>query len=76
MTTMATTFSRHIRRPEAVYQTFSRPSYMKRFRYFIEHSDWDDKILRYEQWANRICVGVIIASVFYFVPVFVRLFLG
>jgi hypothetical protein len=75
MTTMTTTFSRHIRRPRAAYRTYSRLSYMKRFRNFIEHSDWDDKILAHETWVNKICVGVIIASVLYFVPTLIRIFL-
>ncbi|MFH1076250.1 MAG: hypothetical protein V1753_05325 [Pseudomonadota bacterium] len=75
MTTMAATFSRHIRRPGAAYRTYSRPSYMKRFSYFIENSDWDEEILAQEELANKVCVGVIIASVLCFVPVLVRLFL-
>ena len=75
MTTIATTFSRQIRRPGAAYRTYSMPSYMKRFRYFIEHSDWDDKILAHEERVNRICMGVIIASVLYFAPALIRLFL-
>lgn len=73
MTTIAITFSRQIRRPGAAYRTYSRPSYRERFRYFIEHSDWDDKILAHEESANKICVGAMIASVLYFVPVLLRL---
>lgn len=75
MTTIAmTTFSRQIRRPGAAYRTYSKPCYIKRFRYFIEHSDWNDKILAWEKSANMICVGVVIASVLHFVPVLLRLF--
>jgi len=75
MTTIATTFSRHIRRPRTAYRTYARPSYMKRFRYFIETSDWDERIMTHEEQANRICVGVIIASFILFAPAFLRLFL-
>ncbi len=75
MTTIAATFSRHTRRPRTAYRTYPRPSLMKRFRYFIEYSGWDEKILTHEERANRICAGVIIASIIYFVPVFIKVFL-
>jgi hypothetical protein len=75
MTTLTTTFSRPMRRPGAAYWTYSRPSSLKRFRYFIEHSDWNEKILTHEERANRLCVGVIIAAVLYFLPSFIRVFL-
>jgi len=39
---------------------------MKRFPYFIEHSDWDELSLIHEEWVNELCVGLIIASVLYF----------
>jgi hypothetical protein len=75
MTTIATTFSRHIRRPGTAYQTFSRPGYMKRFCYFIERSDWDERFIAHEAWVNKICVGVIIASVIFFAPALIKIFL-
>ena len=75
MTTIATTFSRHIRMPRPAYRTFSMPNYVKHFRYFIEHSDWDHKILAYEARVNKICVGIIIASVIFFFPAFIKIFL-
>lgn len=75
MTTIEATMSRQIRKPRAEYRIFSRPSYIKRFRYFIECSDWDEQILMHEKWANKICVGVIIASVLYFAPILVKVFL-
>lgn len=74
MTTIAMTFSRPLRRPGAACRTYSKPSYIKRFRYFIEHSDWDRKILAQEESANKICIGVVIASALYFVPVLLRVF--
>ena len=51
------------------------PNYVKHFRYFIEHSDWDHKILAYEARVNKICVGIIIASVIFFFPAFIKIFL-
>jgi hypothetical protein len=75
MTTMAATFSRHLRTPGTTYRTYSRSSYIKRFRYFIEHSDWNEQIVAHEEWANRICVGVIVASVLFFAPALIKVFL-
>jgi hypothetical protein len=47
---------------------------MNRFRHFIEHSDWAEKILAHEERVNKICVGVIVASVLYFVPILIKVF--
>ena len=66
MTTEAATFQRCIR----------RPNYLGRFRYFIERSDWDDVILAQEECINRMCIGVIVVTVLYFItPVMTILFL-
>jgi hypothetical protein len=75
MTIIAATFSRQIRTPGAAYRTYSRPSFMKRFCYFIENSDWDEKILAQEELANKVCLGVIIASVLFFLPALIKVFL-
>jgi len=75
MTTIATTYSRHIRIPAADSRAFSRPSYIKRFKYFVEHSDWDAEILVQEEFANKVCVGVIITAVLCFVPILVKVLL-
>jgi len=75
MTTIATTFSRQIGSPRTAYQICSRKTYLKRFRYFIEHSDWDERIIALEERANKICVGVIMTAVLSFVPVLVKVFL-
>ena len=77
MTTEATTFSRHMRGEDAGYKTFTKLNYLRRFRYFIEHSDWDEVILSQEEWIDNLCIGVIIvASVYFIPPVLVMLFLG
>jgi hypothetical protein len=76
MTTEATTFSRHIRGEAAGYKTFTKPNFLRRFRYFIEHSDWDEVMLAQEEWIDKLCIGVIIVASFYFIPpVLVMLFL-
>lgn len=39
---------------------------LKKFRNYIEHSDWDDQLDRSEQWLSRFCAGVLIISACYF----------
>jgi hypothetical protein len=69
MTTEAATFQRRIRRSQGVWHNaFIRPNYLRRFRYFIEKSDWDDVILAQEEWIDRMCIGVIIVAALYFIP--------
>jgi len=61
-----------IRRPQATaYGTYSQQSVLKRFRYFIERTNWDEMLLRRGKWFDKICVGHIIFSVLYFIPVLV-----
>ncbi len=76
MATEAITFSRHERLlQDAGYKTFTRPSALRRFRYFIEHSDWDEEILAQDEWIDRMCIGVIIvASLYLVVPVLTMMF--
>ena len=77
MTTEATTFSTHIRGQDAVHKPFAKPTSLSRFRYFIEHSDWDEVILSQEEWIDNLCIGIIIvASVYFIPPLLVMLFLG
>ncbi len=77
MTTEAATYQRRLRRQGAWHKAFTRPNYLRRFRYFIEKSDWDEVIHAQEEWINRMCIGVIIVAALYFVPpVLTILFLG
>ena len=77
MTTEATTFSRHIREQDAGYKTFTKSNFLRRFRYFVEQSDWEEVILAQEEWIDNLCIGVIIVASLYFIPpVLVMLFLG
>ncbi len=68
MTAEAATYHRRIERQDAWHKAFTKPSYLRRFRYFVEKSDWDDVILAQEEWINRICIGVIIVAALYFIP--------
>jgi hypothetical protein len=75
MTTEATTFSGEIQGREAGYKTFTRSSSLRRFRHFIEHSDWDEVMVAQDEWIDKLCIGVIIVASLYFIPpVLVMLF--
>ncbi len=76
MTTEAATFQRRIRRQAAWHKAFTRPNYLRRFRYFVEKSDWDEVILAQEEWINRMCIGVIIVAALYFVPPVLTILFG
>ena len=68
MTTEAITFSRHKRLLQNTkYKTFAKPNALRRFRYFIEHSDWDEEILAQDIWIDKMCIGVIIVATLYLV---------
>ena len=75
MTTEAITFSRPIREQNTGYKTFTKPSSRRRFRYFSEHSDWDEELMAQEEWIEKICIGVIIVSSLFIAHVMVTLFL-
>jgi hypothetical protein len=47
----------------------SKPNPLKKFRRFIEHSNWDEELLKYEKWVNASCMAVIAISVVFFFPV-------
>lgn len=77
MTTEAITFLRHKQLQETGYKTFTKPNYLRRFRHFIEHSDWDEEILAQEEWIDKMCIGVIIvASLYLVVPVLIMMIFG
>jgi len=72
MQSIATTFSRWIRWPEiAVSSGFSARRLLRRHRYFIESTDWDEKILHQKKWVDGLCLGLIILSLLYFTPVLI-----
>jgi hypothetical protein len=46
------------------------------FRRFIESSNWDEDLLKYEKWIDVSCVAVIAVSVVFFFPVALSVFRG
>jgi hypothetical protein len=72
MRSIAPKSSRLIWRPRAtVHGTYSQQSLLTSFRYFIESTNWDEVLLRRGKWCDKLCVGYIIFSVLYFIPVLV-----
>jgi hypothetical protein len=68
MTTDAATYQRRVENQGAWHKAFTRRSYLHRFLYFVEKSDWDDAMLAQEEWINRICIVVILVAALYFIP--------
>lgn len=48
-----------------------RPRIRERVRHFITSTNWDEDLLHRGRWIDRICLGVVILSALYFVPVLV-----
>jgi hypothetical protein len=42
---------------------------LHKFRQFIECSDWDERLLKYEKYVNWFSCGIIAASALFFLPV-------
>jgi len=42
---------------------------IRRFRYFIEKTDWDKELLRYEKGIDWLCWIILVASSIVFLPV-------
>lgn len=76
MTTEAITLLRHKRLlQDTGYKALTKPNALRRFRYFIEYTDWDEEIIAQDRWIDNMCVGVIIvASLYLVVPALVMLF--
>jgi hypothetical protein len=75
MTTEATTFSGNVQGREAEYRIFAKPDCLRRFRHFIEQSDWDEVLRAQDEWIDKLCTGIIIVASLYFIPpVLVMLF--
>jgi hypothetical protein len=74
MKTMATvqvraTSSTTIRLPRIVhYKIANKQTLLGRFKHFIESTDWDERYLC-NQWIDKICLGGIVTSVIYFLPI-------
>lgn len=47
---------------------------LHKFRRFIEYSDWDERLLKYEKYINWFSYGLIAASALFFLPVCISIF--
>lgn len=47
----------------------SKGNLLKKFRHFIEYSNWDEDLLKHEKWIDVFSFIVIAAAVLFFVPV-------
>jgi hypothetical protein len=77
MRATATTFPKYMVRQSSAtaHRIYTGQNLRNRIRYFIEATDWDRKLMAQEKWINKICLGIIIFSVLYFVPVIVISFM-
>jgi len=71
--TIATVSSRAIRQPVfVVRQVPAGPRLLRRFRRFIETTDWERRYCCH-RWIDGACLAVILLSAFYFAPIAVSL---
>jgi hypothetical protein len=57
-----------IRQPGPVhYKITAQKSLLKRFRHFIESTDWEERYLC-NHWIDKMCLCGIVISVIYFAP--------
>ena len=62
-----------IRQPRLVhYKITAKKSLLKRFRYFIESTDWEERYLC-NHWIDRICLCGIVVSMIYFTPLLISI---
>ena len=68
--------SRAIRQPKQVEcKIASRRNLLSRFERFIESTDWDERYLC-SKWIDKVCIGVLVFFILYFIPVLAPIFLG
>ena len=68
MATEVVTFSRDIQEHNTEHKAVTRSSYLRRFRYFIEHSNWDEVILSHEGLIDGMCIVILVAASVYLIP--------
>lgn len=67
--------SRAIRQPGRVQcKIASKRNLLRRFERFIESTDWDERYLC-SKWIDKACIGVLVISMLYFLPVLAPIFL-
>lgn len=68
MATETPILSGYSRGADAVHPVFTRSQLPTRFCPIMKNSREKEKVLFYEEWLNRVCIGVMIVAVLYFVP--------
>ena len=64
-----------VRRPRSVHwKIASKRGLLRRFRHFVESSGWVERCIC-NRWIDGACIGVIVVSVLYFLPVLMPLLL-
>ena len=64
-----------IRQPRIVhYKIAAKKSLPRRFHHFIESADWEERYLC-NHWIDKMCLGGILVSMIYFIPVLARFLL-
>ena len=65
---MTVAHSRTIRQHGLVhYKITAQKSLLKRFQHFIESAEWEERYLC-NHWIDKLCLGGIVASIIYFLP--------
>jgi hypothetical protein len=60
---------RTIRKPRMVYYKIdAKRSLLQRFQHFIESTDWEERYLCHNR-IDKVCLGIIVISLLYFVPI-------
>jgi hypothetical protein len=66
---------RAIRQPRAVqYRLNSKKSLLRRFQYFIETTDWDERYLC-NRWIDKMCLGGVVVAMIYYTPILAHVLL-
>lgn len=55
-------------------ETYHLAKLLHKFRRFIEYSDWDENLLKYEKYVNWFSYGLIAAAALFFLPVCISIF--
>ena len=73
MATEATSFSGRRERSGTADRAFAGPDLLRRFRRFIESSDWDVIPPARQRQMDRGCIAVLAAAVLYFLPILAQI---
>jgi len=74
MTTITAVSHKYFTKPQTTRRTVYKPSFLRRLRYLVEHTAWEEKALLYAARADGICLGVVIAAALYLAPILIKIF--